>query len=231
MIGIITVPLVTLKAMAQGQGNPKNLKVAEVDVRLPVVSRAVVGMLPNLKRFAASVILLVSGWSGFAYADDYQVGAGYFSLEGRTSSQTARLSNVGLYRFTYSLDIGDHFEFKPGYSLYLLGTSKVDLGYGLDLGFAYYPLTFNRELALDSNQMSWRHEELFRPFVSISFHQRQFQSINSGYAGLGLEVGTEVAWSEMFYVFAQAGFNFLKGPLDSRIQEIVILGGLGKASF
>lgn len=163
-----------------------------------------------------------------ALAGEYGARFGYFNLEATTSSGKAKLSNIGLYSFTYAMNLGDHLEFRPGYSLYILGTSNIDLGYGPDIAVSYYPVTFNRPMLSTTSDLSLSLAEIYRPYVTLGFRQRQFQSIQSGYAGLGISLGSEIHWQSDSFFSAELSISILRGPLQSEITETNLIGGYNK---
>ncbi|MFW7379130.1 MAG: hypothetical protein ACOH5I_10015 [Oligoflexus sp.] len=172
------------------------------------------------------IALLISNTE--AQASEFRVSAGYFNLEAKTSTQRTNLGNLGVYRFAYAAAIGDHFSFQPGYSLYVIGTSSFDLGYGLDLNFGYYPLSLNRGYRQSYKNIKWQQTDELRPFVMVSFYQRQYQSIQSTYAGLGLSLGADYQLQSIA-LFARGGLALLKGPFGAQISEITAQIGVSKA--
>jgi hypothetical protein len=184
------------------------------------------GLLPKLaSKWLLSLFLFPSN---LALANSFSSTAGYYSIAAKTSSGTENLKNFGVYRFIYDIEVGDKFAFRPSYSIYTISSDAgLEFGYGTDIEFSYMPLTRNGSMNFQNSNVSWRTFEVFRPYVSISFHQRQYQDIQSNYAGLGLQAGTSYQYDQSIYILAYAASIFLSGPLSSRINEFQFAGGIG----
>jgi len=159
---------------------------------------------------------------GAFYAD-----AGYYSLEATTSSGKAKLNNIGIYKLSYEMYVSRSISFRPGYSLYALGTSYSDLGYGIDIESMYYPLTNPRTERYQEGGVQWTYRGFWHPYAVISFHQRQYQSIQSTYAGLGFGLGMVLNLFQGVNAHAEAKGLGLKGPSGSRLGEVQFVGGIG----
>lgn len=173
-------------------------------------------------------MVILAGISGGAssYAAKMAVSAGYYNLSASTSDTKVNLQNIGLFRFSYLLPIFDRFEFNAGYSLYVLGSSDIDLGFGPDFGFSYFYLSRNDATRFDNGSVSLKSYEIWRPFVGVQFSQRQYQSVQASYAGLNLNTGTDYSLTERMAVRATATYQMLKGPLSSKVKEFSLVGGL-----
>ena len=57
-------------------------------------------------------------------------------------------------------------------------------------------------------------------------HQRQFQSVNSNYAGFGLNLGFERSMDRIFDLKGLVRYSVLGGPGSANATEILILGGI-----
>lgn len=160
-------------------------------------------------------------------AGAFNADAGYYSLEARTSNGTAKLENIGVYRLAYEMNVSNHISFRPGYTLYALGTSYSDLGYGLDIEGVFYPLTNTRTERFHEGGVNWEYRGFWHPYTILSFHQRQYQSIQSTYAGLGIGFGVALSIFQNMNAHVEAKGLGLKGPSGSRVGEVQILGGIG----
>lgn len=151
-----------------------------------------------------------------------QVGSSlsYFSITSKTSAGQRNLSNLGHFMVSYEIPVLDRVTIKPSYSLYIVGSDLSDLGYGLNLEFDYYPFSFNRRLIYKDQNLFVSSSEKLRPYVGLSFHQRQYQSIQSSYAGLGINVGADYQWQQDTKLNVWFASLSLSGPLDSEISEI-----------
>lgn len=151
---------------------------------------------------------------------------GAFSLNATTNEGSGSIANLGNYSITYSSNITDHFELGLGYSLFMTGVVGGDLGYGIDASVNYFPLTYSSRYSENSINSNVSISSLWRPFVGASFHQRQFQSVNSSYAGFGVSAGTEVALDMSFDFKAYMRYIALSGPNDASATQMDFLLGI-----
>ena len=188
---------------------------------------------PKVKVYQSKLLAKVILASLFLFAgkasaeSELSVGFGYFNLDAKTSSGSTTIANLGYLKFLYSIDISNNVVFWPGYSLYFLGGANSDLGFGLDLELAYYPLSNASRFNSKSGHGQWTSYETIRPFVSFSFDQRSYQSVQSAYAGMGFALGADYQVSRSIFYFGKLAFLSLSGPLDSSISELQIQGGIG----
>jgi len=166
--------------------------------------------------------------SDLILANSFNSTAGYYSITATTSNGQQTLQNFGVYRFIYDIDVAQHFSFRPSYSLYTIsGSDGLEFGYGTDIEFSYLPFSRNGAMSYQSPSVSWQTYEIFQPYVSLSFHQRQYQSIQSNYAGLGIQAGSSYQLSRSIRLMAYMASIYLNGPLSSRVNEFQLAGGIG----
>jgi hypothetical protein len=166
--------------------------------------------------------------SGPAAATTIYGTGGYYSIQAETSTGKQTIANFGHYRFIYDIEIGQHLLFRPSYSIYtLMGQGDIELGYGIDLEFAYLPFSLNRGLSYGTPDFNWASYEIVRPYLGFSFHQRQYQSIQSSYAGLGLSIGSIYQYSKTLSILTYMTVMYLSGPLSSTIREQQLAVGIG----
>lgn len=156
----------------------------------------------------------------------FETGVGYFSLVAHNSAGDKTIANLGLYQFAFRLPVFQHTEFTAGYSLYVLGAKKLDLGFGPDLGARFYPLTRPGPTSVNGENVRIDTVETYRPYVALTFHQRQYQSVQSSFAGMSLGLGIDWSATERLTITTAAKIMALKGPLESRIREQSIVVGL-----
>jgi hypothetical protein len=172
-----------------------------------------------------------------ALGDQYEISGGYFQIEAVTSENKATVSNAGLIELAYCIEFTSSIALKPGYSLYLFPASGAgsDIGYGLDIGLKWYPFSQAPVFRISSGGTRWTYAEIIRPYLVLSFHQRQYQSIQSSYAGLGLSVGSEFVLPLSFLRSLYGVVDFssidLNGPLNSTITETQYTFGIGSYLF
>jgi len=166
-----------------------------------------------------------------AVADRYDAQLGFYRIRANTSEGEAKVSNLGLVKMSYHLALTNGVTLRPGYSIYLLKGKKTDIGYGLDIGALWYPFSEQPSFWVENGPVKWHYNEIYRPYLCFSFHQRQYQSIQSSYAGVGLTIGTEfkpegILPQSSYFTFE---FNYLAldGPLESSLKEMQFIGGIG----
>lgn len=152
---------------------------------------------------------------------------GYFSLTAKNSQGSSTISNLSLLDLTFALPVHRQVDFCVGYSLYALNGSSVELGFGPNLGVRYFPLTASGTETYAFGNSVLKQFEIFRPFVALFFHQRQFQTVQSSFAGIGLSAGTEYAFTNTTFLTGAMNYRYLKGPLQSRIVETSLTLGVG----
>ena len=172
-------------------------------------------MVPRLLKIALILVCLCSTVA------DAKVGStlGFFNLTSKNSAGTSTLSNLGHVKMFYDFPVLDRFNIRPSYSLYLLGIDTNDIGYGFDFEFSYFPFSFNRSMRLGQKNLNFVSSERIRPYIGASFHQRQYQSIQSNYAGVGGTIGAHLQFTPDYHFIAGLSVLGLKGPLSSSITE------------
>ncbi|MCB0422613.1 MAG: hypothetical protein KDD61_16545 [Bdellovibrionales bacterium] len=179
--------------------------------------------LPNY--FFICLFLLCCHQSSFAGKLD--VYWGYFNVSAETATAKGSASAPGAYKFSYITDFFLHnLELEIGYTLLMSNTFGGDLVYGVESGLFYYPLTTSSVFQGKTENATLTLNSLWRPFIGLSFHQRQAQSTNSGYAGFGVSFGFERALSYNFDFKFLLRHAFLSGPKASTAQETVGLIGV-----
>ncbi len=174
-------------------------------------------------RLLSFVIIL---FSFSAHASKFDLLMGMFSLSASGSTGDTSVSSLGSYRVAYGHSVFDKFDLTLGYTLNMTNTIGGDLAYGLDVGVNYFPLTFSSPQEFESNGVAVKVDELWRPFVGLSFNQRQFQSVRNSYAGFGLGVGTEYSISKRYSLKSEFRYISLSGSSESEATEINMLFGI-----
>ena len=126
----------------------------------------------------------------------------------------------------YLLAIHDQLEFGVGYSVAMSSVIGGDLAFGFDLGLYYFPVTSAGAYRTVSDDTKVFFQELWRPFVFGSFNQRQFQSVQSNYAGYSLGAGVERAISASMNFKTEARVIILTGARDGEATQIDIVAGI-----
>jgi hypothetical protein len=137
-----------------------------------------------------------------AQADKFDFSLGYFSLTtqqtGSSTAKSGNASGLGEYQVLYRHTILPSFEVGLGYTLMVSKGLSGDLGYGVDVSGYWFPFTLAGYEKSSSEGASEIYYSIWRPYVTAGFFQRQFQAIQTGYAGLGGGIGVERALTAKF---------------------------------
>lgn len=151
---------------------------------------------------------------------------GFFSLEATTKEKKGNVSNIGSYQLNYRYAFASNTELSIGYSLIASKTFTGDFGFGPDIGFAYFPFSTANVIEAQSESTSYKSYEIYKPYLSASFHQRQYQSIQSSYAGFGFGFGLEIYWKSNTSIKVEFRYLPLGGPDNAISNEMDIFSGL-----
>ncbi|MFK8139285.1 MAG: hypothetical protein AB8E15_13075 [Bdellovibrionales bacterium] len=176
-----------------------------------------------MSKWLSLVLVLLSTQ---AFAGKMDLGFGFYSLEAKTSSASGSSANLGLYRANYAMDLTRNLDFNVGYTLIMSNIVGGDLGYGFDFGVSWYPLGPSAPIMGGVEGLFVKIEPTYRPFVELSFHQRQFQSVQSSYAGFGIALGAERDFTDSYDLKASARFISLDGPSGSSASELSLSFGV-----
>jgi hypothetical protein len=176
---------------------------------------------------ALVTVVLVAGNPVMAM---FQIDAlgGIYSLSAKNEDGSGSVSGLGSGTVIFGLEVSPKIEVNLGYSLFFAQVITGDMGFGPDIGLNYFPVSGSRPLRVSTDQISLDITESLRPFVSVSFHQRQFQSIDTAYAGFSLGGGAEIPFSAGFDLKGLIRYITLSGPAGATATHVDILGG---ASF
>lgn len=179
-----------------------------------------------MKVKALSILILISTVSTSAWASKFDAMLGMFAINAKANNETASVSGLGSYKLQFNKSVLDQFDMFIGYTVNMANTIGGDLGYGLDIGANYFPFSFTEPSEYDRGSWSARRDELWRPYVGMSFNQRNFQSVRNGYAGFGFNAGTEYAISKQYSLKGELRYISLAGSNDSTATETNILVGI-----
>lgn len=150
---------------------------------------------------------------------------GFFMLSATNSRGSSSISNLGSYQISYRMPIRLQMEFQLGYSLMASKTIGGDLGYGPDLGLLYFPMTLASAAVGRGENIEIESSEFFRPYIAGAFHQRQYQSTQSSYAGFSFTGGSEYLLRPGFSLRGELRYLRLIGPSNSTANQIDFLAG------
>jgi hypothetical protein len=161
-----------------------------------------------------------------AQASKFDLLFGAFSYDAKVGSKSTKVSGLGTYEIAYLLPFKDHFEINLGYSFTMTSIISGDYSYGPKLGVNYFPFNFSsNEKIILPNKVVEVHDYM-KPYVGISFNQRQFQSAKSSYAGFGLSLGVEKFINPKYTLKFELKLNNYTGAAEATASEKNILTGL-----
>lgn len=175
------------------------------------------------KKLLLASLLLISVNS---YAGKFDFLTGMYSFSGKVGSRSSSISGFGVYEGSYLVPFNNQFEFVAGYSFTMTGVIGGDYSYGPKLGLNYFPVTYSGRTEIQLDRKSIVINELLKPYVGISFNQRQYQSIKTSYAGLGISAGCEKYINDRITLKGELKLNSYSGPSNSTASEMNILAGL-----
>lgn len=125
------------------------------------------------------------------------------------------LSGPGVYSISMAYALKSNFEIGVGYTVFFSKMISGDMGFGPDFYFAYFPFSEGSGIQYESSGFQYRELQQWRPFGYLSFHQRQFQSVQSAYSGFGYGLGTEYQWTERTAIRGTVHMMNLAGPSNA----------------
>jgi hypothetical protein len=175
-----------------------------------------------IRRRLAAFFLLFATQN--AHAGKVDLSFGYFSINAKTSKGEADFSNIGSYALGYRHEVFPSVEVSLGYSLLMASIIGGDMSYGLDLGSAWYPFTRAGASHWSSETAQFAMLEIWRPFVSAGFSQRQIRQ--TSYAGLAGGVGVERSLTTHLSLRGEARSLLLTGPSPASATQLDFLLGI-----
>lgn len=179
-----------------------------------------------MRLLSAAYFLCLLFFHNTSMADSFDILAGLYDISAKTSTAEGNASNLGAYSIGYSHNLNPQVTLNAGYSLIMSGTIGGDLSFGFDMGATYYPITPSNTSVSESGLSTMVINHKYRPFIGLSFHQRQYQSVKSNYAGFGLNLGSTYDINKKYDLKALFRYITLTGPQTSTAQEMVILIGV-----
>lgn len=179
----------------------------------------------RLKGICLAVLILMTPFSAVAGKLEIAGGAYSFSATNPRNNTSSTLSGLGSYRAGYRHTVWDRFEFDVGYSLLATDAIGGDLSFGFDLGLNYFPFTGTGDIFTQTPNAYVMLQHVWRPFVGVSFNQRNFQSTSAQYAGLGIKAGVEYQWVEKLSLTGAFRYISLGGPNQSTADQMDLTAG------
>lgn len=159
-------------------------------------------------------------------AEKISLTGGYFSISATAGEQSSSISNPSAFHVGYQKTFTDSLEFKIGYSVLMADFSGSDLGYGVDVGLNYYPMSSAADEKYRDENLTVKTYEIWRPFVGFAFNQRNFQSVRNSYAGMGINFGAEKYHNEKMNWVGELRYTSLGGSNESEATEMQLMFGV-----
>ena len=173
-----------------------------------------------------TLLLLITMLPTFAFAaGKVDVLAGAFSINAKSGNASSSVAGLGAYMLDYRISFWSNFDLIVGYSIDASKGIGGDLAFGPDFGILYFPLTHSDVITASSDTVVVDFQDHIKPYVGGSFHQRQYQSTNSTYAGFGGSLGSEFNFWKSFSVRAEIRDIVFAGPSGATANEINALVG------
>lgn len=180
---------------------------------------------PKALLLAAS--LLAISFSFCARASEVHLLTGGYSFTAESNGRSGTKTNLGAYYACFETPLLTGLEVSIGYSILISGIVTGDMAFGLDLGVNWYPLTHSEPRVFRDSGHVAEVNELWRPYVGVSFDQRQFQVVQSGYAGGGLVAGIERALVSGYSLKSFVRYLIFAGPNGTTATELLFAFGVG----
>ncbi len=180
-----------------------------------------------MKKPLVTILLVIFGIAPLAEANGkVDVMLGSYTLSAKTRTASKSISGLGSYQLGYRYSFLNHLDVQLAYSLIASKTFSGDLGYGPDFGVVYFPFTSSGPIAGETPTLQVKIHEYYKPFVSFAFHQRQYQSTQSAYAGFSGSGGSEFFYNSQYSFKAELRIIQLAGPSNTTATETDLLLGI-----
>lgn len=153
-------------------------------------------------------------------------GFGFYSLTGEGGTSAGSVSGIGDYRIQYRRSIHPKLDLGVGYSVMFSSIISGDSIYGIDVGATYFPLTRSGPFEIQNSGQTIQIVEIFRPYVSLSFNQRNIQSVQTTYSGFGVSAGAEYQLGVFSSLNFCVRYLTLSGSRESTAKVIDFIGGI-----
>lgn len=163
------------------------------------------------------LILLTLGWPAQSWGQKLGTTFGFYDIRAESESSTGAtqslaLQRPGAYQLNAQFRLLDPLEIGVGYSLFYSRIIGGDMGFGPDISLIYFPFAAGSIQSWNEFGHSIKLIETLRPFIAGSFHQRQFQSVQTSYSGFGLQMGLEWNQNPKWGYLARVSSQSLTGP-------------------
>jgi hypothetical protein len=161
-----------------------------------------------------------------AHASRLSLQTGGYTLGAQSAGRFNLLGSIGVVRLAFHLNIAPSWDLTLGYTV---ATSRIfsgDLAYGLDISASWYFLGKAEAQKIEGPQAEYLAYEVFRPFLSAGFYQRQYQSLQAGFGGFGAGAGIDFGLAQRWTLRPEVRALFLFGPNNSTAINADFLAGI-----
>lgn len=186
-------------------------------------------------KFANRAIAIIASLllgSSVAWANKLNFDGGFFSINAtppkNLNLDPISLSGFGNYSLSGAITVLPSVEIGAGYSVFFTKVLSGDMGFGPDFQANWYPFSYVGPWESKGPRVSYLEIDRYRPFLDLSFHQRQFQSAQSAFSGFGAGGGLERQWSEKISLRATFRMMNLLGPEGATFKATEVMFGLSQ---
>ncbi len=177
-----------------------------------------------LKLLSAGAIVLTT--MDFANAGKIDFMTGFYSFDAEIAGKSAKFSGLGIYEASYLMPFKNHFELSLGYSFTMTDIIGGDMSYGPKIAVNYFPFNFSSNEKIELQNKTIEVRDFYKPYIGISFNQKQFQSAKTSFAGFGVSLGMEKFINTDYTIKTEIKMNNYTGASDSTASEMNLLVGL-----
>lgn len=151
---------------------------------------------------------------------------GMFNISAKSTVASAAISGAGSYLLAYRMPIWTKFDLQASYTIIATKTVGGDLAFGPDIGFLFFPMSTAASTIATGESVTVEFTDKIKPYLGASFHQRQYQSTQSTYAGFGASLGLEFNQWRNLSLRSDLRYVLLAGPSSTTADEMCMMLGL-----
>ena len=169
--------------------------------------------------------------SADVFAGKFDIMGGAYSISAKVGDTSQTISGLGAYRFSYLQPFAKNFELVAAYNLSFSSVVTGDSAFGFDVGANYFPFNFANKTSMKVQDLSVEQYDLWKPYGGLTFSQRQYSSVKNGYAGFGLQFGTEYYLRRDISFKSEFRYISMGGSGYSTANDFNIMAGVVFYSF
>jgi hypothetical protein len=166
-----------------------------------------------------------------AFAGKFDIMGGAYSINAKVADNSQTISGLGAYCFSYLQPFAKNFELVAAYNLSFSSVVTGDSAFGFDVGANYFPFNFANKTSIKVQDLSVEQYDLWKPYGGLTFSQRQYSSVKNGYAGFGLQFGTEYYLKRDISFKTELRYISMGGSGNSTATDINVMAGVVFYSF